>query len=224
MSGKQFILVGIFTFLVVGLITYAASVGKSKTSSLPSESSLIESNESSMPVTEQANLKQYNVAPQMMLLNGVDYKALVKTTMGDIKIDLFEKDAPITVNNFVFLAKEGFYNDVIFHRVIKDFMVQGGDPLGLGMGGPGYQFSDEFNAKKLVRGSLAMANAGPNTNGSQFFIVTAEETPWLDGKHTNFGQVIEGLDVVMSMEGVETDQRDKPLKEIKIISIEIIEE
>lgn len=152
------------------------------------------------------------------------YTALMKTSVGDIKISLFVNEASLAVNNFVYLSKNGFYNNVIFHRVIKDFMIQGGDPLGNGTGGPGYSFKDEQSGKKLVRGSLAMANSGPNTNGSQFFIVTASETPWLDGKHTNFGQVIEGMEIVDKIENTQTDRNDKPLDEIKINSIEIIEE
>ena len=167
--------------------------------------------------------KSYTAPPQMQL-EQKDYKAVFKTSMGDITVDLFEKDSPNTVNNFVFLAKEGFYNDTIFHRVIEDFMIQGGDPLGNGTGGPGYSFDDEFNSIKLVKGSLAMANAGPNTNGSQFFIVTAESTPWLDGKHTNFGEVLAGQNIVDAMSAVEKNSMDKPVTDIKLLSVEIIAE
>lgn len=141
----------------------------------------------------------------------------LKTNLGDIKLELFDKDAPKTVANFIKLSKEGFYNGTRFHRVIKDFMIQGGDPNSKdndwsndGMGGPGYKFEDEFNNNKLVRGVLAMANSGPNTNGSQFFIVTAEETPWLDGKHTAFGKVIEGMDIVDKIEALKTYENDNP--------------
>jgi peptidyl-prolyl cis-trans isomerase B (cyclophilin B) len=153
-----------------------------------------------------------------------DYLAIIKTNKGDIKIKLYSKTTPQTVNNFVYLSQSKFYDGVIFHRVIKEFMIQGGDPLGSGMGGPGYSFNDEKSDKNLVKGSLAMANAGPNTNGSQFFIVTAEQTPWLDGKHTNFGEVIEGIEVVESIENSQTDRNDRPLEEITIKTIEIIEE
>jgi peptidyl-prolyl cis-trans isomerase B (cyclophilin B) len=148
-------------------------------------------------------------------------KATMQTNQGSIEIELFDDDAPKTVENFKKLANDGFYNGVIFHRVIPDFMIQGGDPTGTGTGGPGYQFEDEFNDHKVERGALAMANAGPNTNGSQFFIVTAEATPWLDGKHTVFGEVTSGMDVVDTIEQTETDSRDKPLEEMRIESISI---
>jgi peptidyl-prolyl cis-trans isomerase B (cyclophilin B) len=148
-------------------------------------------------------------------------KATMQTNQGTIEIDLFDDDAPKTVENFKKLANDGFYNGVIFHRVIPDFMIQGGDPTGTGTGGPGYQFEDEFNDHKVERGALAMANAGPNTNGSQFFIVTAEATPWLDGKHTVFGKVTSGMEVVDTIEQSETDGRDKPLEEMRIESISL---
>jgi peptidyl-prolyl cis-trans isomerase B (cyclophilin B) len=147
--------------------------------------------------------------------------ATMQTNQGTIEIELFDEDAPKTVENFKKLANDGFYNGVIFHRVIPDFMIQGGDPTGTGTGGPGYQFEDEFNDHKVERGALAMANAGPNTNGSQFFIVTAEATPWLDGKHTVFGKVTSGMDVVDMIEQTDTDSRDKPLEEMRIESIGI---
>src|SRR2546428_13371267 len=122
--------------------------------------------------------------------------ATVQTNHGAIDIELFPAEAPKTVDNFVKLARDGFYDGVIFHRVIPDFMVQGGDPTGTGSGGPGYSFEDEFNDRKVERGALAMANAGPNTNGSQFFIVTSEAAPWLDGQHTGFGKGTHGRDAV----------------------------
>jgi cyclophilin family peptidyl-prolyl cis-trans isomerase len=145
-------------------------------------------------------------------------QATMQTTKGAIEIELFDEDAPKTVANFVKLAREGFYDGVIFHRVIEDFMIQGGDPTGTGTGGPGYKFEDEFNRHKVERGALAMANAGPNTNGSQFFIVTADATPWLDGKHTVFGRVTSGMDVVDEISRAEKDARDKPHDEIRIES------
>ena len=148
-------------------------------------------------------------------------KATMQTNQGAIEIELFDDDAPKTVENFKKLANDGFYNGVIFHRVIPDFMIQGGDPTGTGTGGPGYQFEDEFNDHKVERGALAMANAGPNTNGSQFFIVTAEATPWLDGKHTVFGKVTSGMEVVDTIEQTKTDPRDKPLEEMRIESISL---
>ena len=186
------------------------------------DESLVES-EDAMQM-ETANLKQYESAPEMQLTDGVNYKARMQTSAGEVLIDLFQDEAPIPVNNFIFLAKEGFYDGVIFHRIIPQFMIQGGDPLGMGVGGPGYSFEDEINEMKLVEGSLAMANSGPNTNGSQFFIVTLVETPWLDGLHTNFGQVIEGLDVVHQIESVPTGANDKPVTDVVILSVEIIEE
>ena len=148
--------------------------------------------------------------------------ATLNTSEGPIAIELYDEDAPKTVANFKKLAGDGFYDGVIFHRIIKDFMIQGGDPTGTGTGGPGYQFEDEINDHGIVRGTLAMANAGPNTNGSQFFIVTAPACPWLDGKHTVFGAVTgDGMDVVDKIESAKTDHRDKPENDIKIESIEL---
>jgi cyclophilin family peptidyl-prolyl cis-trans isomerase len=147
--------------------------------------------------------------------------ATLQTNKGAIALELFEEDAPKTVGNFVDLAQKGFYDGVIFHRVIEDFMVQGGDPTGTGTGGPGYKFEDEFNQHKVERGALAMANSGPNTNGSQFFIVTADACPWLDGKHTVFGRVSAGMDVVDEIERVPKDARDRPLEDVRIESVQI---
>jgi peptidyl-prolyl cis-trans isomerase B (cyclophilin B) len=148
-------------------------------------------------------------------------QATMNTSEGPITIELFDEDAPKTVANFKKLAGDGFYDGLIFHRVIKDFMIQGGCPQGTGTGGPGYTFEDEFNDHKVVRGALAMANSGPNTNGSQFFLVTAPEASWLDGKHTVFGQVTDGLDVVDKIEGKPTDARDKPTEDVRIEALEI---
>ena len=145
----------------------------------------------------------------------------MQTNEGAITFELFDEDAPKTVENFRKLAGEGFYDGLGFHRVIKDFMIQGGCPEGTGTGGPGYTFEDEINEHKIVHGALAMANAGPNTNGSQFFIVTAKSCPWLDGKHTVFGQVREGMDVVDRLEATPTDRGDRPSKPIAITSIEL---
>ena len=147
--------------------------------------------------------------------------AVLHTNHGPVEVELFDEDAPKTVENFRKLAGDGFYDGVIFHRVIKDFMIQGGDPTGTGTGGPGYTFEDEFNDHKVERGALAMANAGPNTNGSQFFIVTTAEAPWLDGKHTVFGQVTEGMDVVDAIEGKETDGSDRPREDVRIESVQL---
>jgi cyclophilin family peptidyl-prolyl cis-trans isomerase len=168
--------------------------------------------------------------------------AVIKTNFGDIKVEFFADKSPITVNNFLNLAKSGFYDGVKFHRVIKDFMIQGGDPNSKdedpdndGIGGPGYRFADEINDMPLVKGSLAMANSGANTNGSQFFIVTAESASWLDGKHTNFGQVVEGMESVFKIEDLPTDRsasenpnsmnfKDRPMEDVIINTIELLKE
>jgi peptidyl-prolyl cis-trans isomerase B (cyclophilin B) len=139
-------------------------------------------------------------------------EAVMKTTEGDITFELFDEDAPRTVSNFKELAGKGYYDGLIFHRVIPDFMIQGGCPEGTGTGGPGYTFEDEFNQHKIERGALAMANAGPNTNGSQFFIVTVDAAPWLDGKHTVFGRITDGMDAVDAIEGTETGASDRPVE------------
>ncbi|MFH1978932.1 MAG: peptidylprolyl isomerase [Patescibacteria group bacterium] len=154
--------------------------------------------------------------------------AVMATNQGIIALELFETDAPKTVENFIKLSEDGFYNGTLFHRVIKDFMIQGGDPNSKnddwsthGTGGPGYTFEDEFNENKIVKGALAMANSGPNTNGSQFFIVTAESAPWLDGKHTVFGKVVEGMDTVLKIENTATGANDHPVDNMIIESIQI---
>ena len=145
--------------------------------------------------------------------------ATIETTKGTIEIELFDDDAPKTVQNFLDLAGKGFYDGLTFHRVIPDFMVQAGCPKGDGTGGPGYTFEDEDSGHKVVRGALAMANAGPNTNGSQFFIVTADECPWLDGRHTVFGRVTNGLDVVDAISEVDRDARDQPREAVKMTKV-----
>ena len=150
-------------------------------------------------------------------------QATMHTNHGEIQLELFDEDAPKTVDNFVKLSKDGFYDGLIFHRVIRDFMIQGGCPEGTGTGGPGYQFEDEINDNKIVRGALAMANAGPNTNGSQFFIVTTEAASWLDGKHTVFGRVSSGMDAVDAIEGAETGAQDRPLQDAVIERVEVHE-
>jgi peptidyl-prolyl cis-trans isomerase B (cyclophilin B) len=147
--------------------------------------------------------------------------ANMNTNQGTIALELFDEDAPETVSNFRKLASEHFYDGITFHRVIRDFMIQGGCPQGTGTGGPGYTFKDEINQHKIVRGALAMANAGPDTNGSQFFIVTTESAPWLDGKHTVFGQVTAGMETVDAIEGLPTDAQDRPTEPAVIESIEL---
>ena len=147
--------------------------------------------------------------------------ATIHTSMGDIELELFDEDAPKTVENFTKLAGDGFYDGLVFHRVIPDFMIQGGCPRGDGTGDAGYKFEDEFNDHPIVRGTLAMANAGPNTNGSQFFIVTAQATPWLDGKHTAFGQVTAGQDVVDAISAVDRDGSDRPRDAVTLDSVTV---
>ena len=165
--------------------------------------------------------KTWNKPPAMAIDPKKAYKATIKTDKGDMVFELTAASTPITVNSFVFLAREGYYEDTIFHRVIEDFMVQGGDPTGTGRGGPGYQFKDEFvsSLRHDKRGVLSMANAGPGTNGSQFFI-THGPTPWLDGKHTVFGQLIAGEDVLMSIPARDPMRFGSPAVKIKSISIE----
>jgi cyclophilin family peptidyl-prolyl cis-trans isomerase len=149
-------------------------------------------------------------------------KAVFNTSEGPIELELYPEDAPKTVANFERLAGEGFYDGLIFHRVIPDFMIQGGCPQGTGTGGPGYTFEDESNEHPVARGSLAMANSGPDTNGSQFFIVTAAACPWLDGKHTVFGQVVSGQDVADRISHVERDPRDRPLESVVLESVQLV--
>ncbi len=153
----------------------------------------------------------------------VTYRATFSTSAGEITCELWADKAPQTVGNFVGLAKSGFYDGTIFHRVIKEFMIQGGCPDGVGTGGPGYQFDDEINDEKLVNGVLAMANAGPGTNGSQFFIITAAETPWLDGAHTGFGRVIAGAENVESIGTTATDRQDRPQEQQRVMSVTVEE-
>jgi peptidyl-prolyl cis-trans isomerase B (cyclophilin B) len=148
-------------------------------------------------------------------------EATMTTNHGEITFELFDEDAPKTVDNFRKLARDGFYDGLTFHRIISDFMIQGGCPEGTGTGGPGYTFEDEINSHKVVRGALAMANAGPNTNGSQFFIVTIGQAPWLDGKHTVFGKVTGGMDVVDKLESLPTDGRDRPREDARIDQLSV---
>lgn len=167
--------------------------------------------------------KSWKSAPEMVIDPKKQYHATFKTDVGDVAVKLFADKTPKTVNNFVFLAREGFYDDTIFHRVIKDFMAQAGDPTGTGMGGPGYKFSDEFHPslKHDKPGILSMANAGPNTNGSQIFL-THIATPWLDNQHSVFGEVTEGLDILLSIPERDPSRRSAPA--VKLITVEITEE
>lgn len=204
-------------YFVCFILLFGVGCGSTSATQLSSYASLTNDTSSTMSVITQTSetLK----------------KARIITSKGTILVELFSDKSPQTVENFINLAKSNFYDGTRFHRVISNFMIQGGDPISRdvtqklrwGTGGPGYTFKDEFNDIKLVRGSFAMANAGPNTNGSQFFIVTAKETPWLDGKHTNFGKIIDGMDVVDSIEKTPTDDSDHPIDDVIIKSI-IIEE
>lgn len=173
-------------------------------------------------------IKPTNTTTAMQYVNQYD-SAILHTSLGDITVKFYGDASPVTVENFLKLADTKFYDGTRFHRVIKDFMIQGGDPNSKdadwsndGTGGPGYSFADEFNKHTLVRGSLAMANSGPNTNGSQFFIVTAASTPWLDGKHTNFGEVTGGMDVIDKIEAAKVNGNDHPLEDITIKSIDLV--
>ncbi len=165
---------------------------------------------------------QWSSPPKSEIDPQKSYNAILHTDKGDITLRLFADKTPKTVNNFVFLARQGFYNDTVFHRVISDFMAQGGDPTGTGTGGPGYRFADEFHRdlRHNKPGVLSMANAGPNTNGSQFFI-THVPTPWLDGKHSIFGEVMDGMDVLLSIPPRDPSKRDSPA--VKLLSVSIIE-
>ena len=147
--------------------------------------------------------------------------AVLHTNAGAITLELFDEDAPKTVENFRRLAADGFYDGLTFHRVIRNFMIQGGDPEGTGRGGPGYTFEDEINEHRVERGAVAMANAGPDTNGSQFFVVTADAAPWLDGKHTVFGRVADGMDAVVAIEAADTDSGDRPITPQVIERVEL---
>jgi len=214
-------------FLILSLLLISGCTGNGESATTPSLREPVMKSETPAKNMDTQNEGKNNTTQEDLI--GQYSGAIMKTNFGDIKFKFYNQDSPITVNNFLNLAKKGFYDGVKFHRVIKDFMIQGGDPNSKdddwsndGTGGPGYAFQDEFNAHKLVRGSLAMANSGPNTNGSQFFIVTAKETPWLDGRHTNFGEVVEGIDTVDKIEAVEKNQNDHPTKDVVINSIELL--
>ena len=178
--------------------------------------------------TNTTTTRKTYTQPQQVLQDGVNYTAIIKTNMGDIEIDLLEKETPIAVNNFIFLAKENFFNGIIFHRVVKGFVIQGGDPTGTGTGGPGYTFQDEVNKRKYTKYSVGMANSGPNSNGSQFFIVTGTiQEGNLDalnsGTYTLFGEVTNGKDIVDTIEKVSVDSNDKPNNPVIIQLVEIIQ-
>ena len=191
---------------------------------LPLQSGAVASGD---PVKQQVNvdgvmITQYSYAPQVTIDPLTKYTAVIRTNVGEIEFELFAERAPVTVNNFIFLADDGYYDGVIFHRVIPSFMIQGGDPTGTGRGGPGYRFQDEFAASLIFDGPgiLAMANSGPSTNGSQFFVTTVP-TPFLNGLHTIFGKVIHGQDVANAISLSATDLADRPVTPIIILGIDI---
>ena len=219
----------IFSFLFLAFLIAGCSNNQIEKSVDADKSITKNSNVNNINSTNIMEKKQTTIQDGFKDLVSEYNQVIIKTNFGDVKVEFYSDDSPKTVNNFLNLAKSGFYNDTKFHRVMKDFMIQGGDPNSKdddwsndGTGDPGYKFSDEFNNHKLVKGSLAMANSGPNTNGSQFFIVTKDATPWLDGAHTNFGYVISGIDIVEKIEAVETNNRDHPIKDVIIESIELI--
>jgi len=225
---KSRIFKSIISIIILGGIVYGGSFGYNKylkgyIAKIQNKDIKTNTKEKEEVNTKKTGDRKYSAAPDQEIDVDKEYMADIKTNKGDFKLKFFTKDAPKTVNNFVVLARDKFYDGLIFHRVIKDFMIQGGDPSGNGTGDPGYKFEDEFNDHKLVRGTLAMANSGPDTNGSQFFIVTAEKTDWLDGKHTAFGEVIEGLDNIMAIEDVEVGENDKPKEDVRIETVTIEE-
>lgn len=210
-----------FIFVIMGLSKDLADVLGSQLYS-DQVAGLLPSNCQLIPYDTLFQSFQETVPPQLMVLvPDTILVAHLQSSAGDVELELFPDDAPKTVENFRRLALDGFYDGLIFHRVIPDFMIQGGCPEGTGRGGPGYTFEDEINNHKVVRGALAMANAGPNTNGSQFFIVTTSAAPWLDGKHTVFGKVIEGMNTVDAIEQCETDASDRPLQEQQIEQLRV---
>lgn len=214
--GKFWVLLLVFALFVSGCTNNV-----SKEQSQPVDLAAEEKN--NYEQIREDDMIQMNEPPEMQIDMNHEYFATLETNLGNIKIKFFPKEAPKTVNNFVVLGRKGFYDGTIFHRVIDGFMIQGGDPEGTGIGGPGYQFEDEKNSLRHTKGKISMANAGPNTNGSQFFIVIAQETPWLDGMHTIFGEVVEGIETVDKIALIETDPQDRPVTEIKLNKVTIEE-
>ncbi len=194
----------ILAFVVLAPLVLVASCAGGGEPSSPKPTSTPEGTSPTPAPTSKPTPKTYSKPPSMMIDTNKQYTATIETSRGKVVLELFAKDVPRTVNNFVFLAREGFYDGTRFHRVIDDFMVQGGDPTGTGSGGPGYAFADEFTQHKHIVGTLSMANAGANTNGSQFFIITTNPQPHLDGKHSVFGQLIEGMDVLRQIKQADT--------------------
>jgi len=229
---NKYVLIAVATLVLVGAACNPETVSFDNSSEETTmEKSLPKSDKvgNVIEVTPPANLLEERVETQSSSKEGP--RILVKTTHGDVTIQLFEEATPKTVENFLFLAAQDFYDGTIFHRVIPNFMIQGGDPKTRelrdqksvhGTGDPGYKFADEISLHKNLRGAISMANSGPNTNGSQFFIITADATPNLDGKHAVFGEVIEGMDIIDKIERVATDVRDHPVEDVEIIDIELL--
>ncbi len=220
-SNKKVIIILVVLFLSSILFIYF--INKSNKDNIND----ITSNTNNAQVNQKENIKNMNLTNQKTG-ERID---VINTSQGEIELKLNGDRTPITVNNFIMLAENGFYNGTKFHRIIKDFMIQGGDPLSKdeskknywGTGGPDYRFVDEvFADDDMKEGDIAMANAGPNTNGSQFFIVTAEKTPWLNGKHTIFGKVTKGIDIIKKIENVKTDSSDKPLEDVVVKEIKVV--
>lgn len=213
-------LILLFIILFIGIVYLIINTRETKV-----QESMKQKNTQAPTQSQVTNDKNTMNVPQMTIDVTKKYTATLKTSMGNIVIALNVSDTPITVNNFVTLARKDFYDGTIFHRVIPDFMIQGGDPEGTGMGGPGYKFNDEFTEGQIFNkpGLLAMANSGPNTNGSQFFI-TVVQTPWLTGKHVIFGEVTKGMDVVNAIVAVPTGNNDKPVKDVIITDVVIAEQ
>lgn len=223
---KKILIIILTVFLVVGLS--ACTNNETNNNESTNNNGLLNPISSDLDPSNQVN--NMRTLPNQTDLAKEYSQAVIKTNLGDITVKFYDDVSPATVNNFLNLAQDNFYNNTKFHRVIKDFMIQAGDPNSrgddlnaYGTGGPDYRFGDEINNRPLVLGSLAMANAGPNTNGSQFFIVTAEATPWLDGMHTNFGEVVSGLEVVRNIENVTTGPRDIPVDPVIITGIELLQ-
>lgn len=226
---KKAIIIAFILLISLSLSACNSNSIPNEANNLMSKSDNLEQNNLNLNNSSNLNLYNMRTLPEQADLALEFSQAILKTNLGDITVKFYAEDSPITVNNFLNLAQDGFYNKTKFHRIIKNFMIQGGDPNSkgddlntYGIGGPNYRFGDEINNHPLIMGSLAMANAGPDTNGSQFFIVNTDSTPWLDGKHTNFGEVVAGLDVLKKISEVVTGPNDIPVEPVILESIELL--
>lgn len=221
MIKKDIFILTTLLLLLIGAIYFRAQTKESFTQQSSVKKSAETGSKDQKGGEQNTMMNENGKAPAMEIDEKAQYTAVLKTNKGAITVELYAQDTPVTVNNFVVLAQKGFYNGTIFHRVIKDFMIQGGDPDGVGTGGPGYKFADEFTPMEFdSAGILAMANSGPDTNGSQFFITHAP-TPWLNGRHTIFGKVTEGMDVVDAIALVDVGPNDKPTTDVVLESVTI---